>query len=208
MTERLQQLLAQSVALHRHLCPRQVLGVRSSLLAEKILGLEFPQIDKRVLAFVETDGCFADGVAVASGCWLGHRTLRLMDYGKVAVTFVDSRTGRGVRVAPQTGLRARVQADRPAGQKRYPAYLAAYQTLPDEHLLMAFPVRLTVDLQALISAPGRRVACQRCTEEIINDRQVTCGDETLCLACAQGAYYSKLVPECVGEDGSEAVELS
>ena len=60
------EALMQSVAaLHRHLCPRQVLGLRMGLLAGDWLGIELPQAGKRLIAIVETDGCFADGVAVA-----------------------------------------------------------------------------------------------------------------------------------------------
>src|SRR5690606_20693201 len=42
----LAELLDQSAALHRHLCPRQVLGVRMGLLAAEVLGLDLPQTDK------------------------------------------------------------------------------------------------------------------------------------------------------------------
>ncbi|MGB1288420.1 MAG: FmdE family protein, partial [Aggregatilineales bacterium] len=66
-----------------------------------------PQRDKRLITFVETDGCFADGVSVATGCWLGRRTMRLMDYGKVAATFVDTLTGDAVRIAPHPQSRTR-----------------------------------------------------------------------------------------------------
>lgn len=38
-SNKLTELLDQSAALHRHLCPRQVLGVRMGLLAGKLLGL-------------------------------------------------------------------------------------------------------------------------------------------------------------------------
>ncbi|HZY41747.1 MAG TPA: FmdE family protein, partial [Anaerolineae bacterium] len=73
----LKELLQQSAAMHQHLCPRQVLGARLGLLAGFELGLTVPQSDKRLLAIVETDGCFADGIAVATGCTVGHRTLRV-----------------------------------------------------------------------------------------------------------------------------------
>ena len=36
----LTELLEASAALHRHLCPRQVLGVRMSMYAGELLGLE------------------------------------------------------------------------------------------------------------------------------------------------------------------------
>lgn len=188
--ERLPALLERSAALHRHLCPRQVLGARTGLRAGEWLGLEFPRTDKRVLVFVETDGCFADGISVASGCWLGRRTLRLVDHGKVAATFVDTKAGRAVRIAPRTDLRSRVREGRPAGQKRWDAYLAAYQTWPDEDLFTVQPVRLTLDLAALISAAGVRTVCGRCGEEIINGREVAGPEGTLCRDCAGERYWA------------------
>lgn len=60
------------------------------------LGLEIPRQDKRLLAIVETDGCFADGVAAVTGCTMEHRTLWLADYGKIGATFVDVKTETAV----------------------------------------------------------------------------------------------------------------
>ena len=81
-TKTIAELLRQSAALHRHLCPCQVLGVHMGCWAGELLDLELPQADKRLLTIVETDGCFTDGVAVATGCRVGRRTLRIEDYGK------------------------------------------------------------------------------------------------------------------------------
>ena len=75
----LDKLLLACAALHHHLCPRQVLGVRMGMLAGELLDLDLPQGDKRLLTIVETDGCGADGIAVATGCWVGRRTMRVED---------------------------------------------------------------------------------------------------------------------------------
>ena len=40
--EAVDELLSASAALHDHLCPRQVLGVRMGLLAGQILDLDLP----------------------------------------------------------------------------------------------------------------------------------------------------------------------
>ncbi len=61
-------MLRKSASMHRHLCPRQVLGVRMGILAGKLLGLDLPQERKRLFVFMETDGCAADGVSVSTGC--------------------------------------------------------------------------------------------------------------------------------------------
>src|SRR3990172_2130683 len=117
--DRMQHLLAESSALHRHLCPRQVLGVRMGMLAAERLGMELPQDDKRLLTLVETDGCFADGVAVATNCGVGRRTLRVLDYGKMAATFVDTLTGQAIRIHPHPRARGMARGFAPeAGDRR------------------------------------------------------------------------------------------
>lgn len=186
---RLAELLEQSAALHHHLCPRQVLGARIGMYAGTLLNLELPQTNKRLYTFVETDGCFADGVSVATGCWFGRRTMRLVDLGKVAATMVDSRSGRAIRIRPAPRVREIAHQYAPDAQSRWHTYLAAYQLMPDTELLEAWPVALTLDLQALISRNGVRAVCDQCGEEIINEREVVCEDRTLCRSCADGAYY-------------------
>jgi formylmethanofuran dehydrogenase subunit E len=182
--------LERSAALHKHLCPRQVLGVRMGLLAASLLGLDLPPEDKRLFVFVETDGCFADGVSVATGCWLGHRTMRLVDYGKAAATFVDTHSGQAVRISPHPEARANALCYAPAAPDHWHAHLAAYQVMPDGDLLTAEPVVLTVDLAAIISRPGLRVTCACCGEEVMNEREVLMAGKTLCRACAgQDRYY-------------------
>lgn len=87
-------LLNKSSSRHTHLCPRQVTGVRMEMFAGKILKIELPQPHKRLLTILETDGCFADGVEAATGYSIGHRTMRIEDYGKIAATFVNVTTAR------------------------------------------------------------------------------------------------------------------
>lgn len=189
---RLAELLAESTAYHKHLCPRQVLGVRMGMYVAELLSLQLPQSDKRLLAFVETDGCFADGVSVATGCYLGRRTMRLIDYGKVAATFVDTETLQAVRIAPHALSRERACDLKPLAKSRWHAQLEAYQEMPFDQLLHAKFVRVTLDVEAIISRPGMRVLCEHCAEEIINQREVIMGNKTLCRSCADGAYYTGL----------------
>ncbi len=188
----LHTFLDQTSALHNHLCPRQVIGVRMGMLAGKLLKLELPQSDKRLLCFLETDGCFADGVSVATGCWLGHRTMRLFDYGKVAATFVDSETGAAFRIAPHPASRAHAAQRFPDAKSHWHAQLEAYQIMPDEDLFHVEAVHLNLSLEALISRPGVRVNCAHCGEEILNEREVKVGSEILCRSCADGGYYQAI----------------
>jgi formylmethanofuran dehydrogenase subunit E len=190
----IQAALSRLAGRHQHLCPRQVLGVRGGLHAAAWLGIDVPQTDKRLLALVEMDGCFADGVSAATGCWLGRRTLRLIDHGKTAVTLVDTVTGRAVRVAPRADARARAIEAAPAGVDRWQAQLEGYQNLADASILRAVPVVVSLDLAALISRPGLRVCCELCGEEITNEREVRLGSWTVCRGCAGDQYYRVVSP--------------
>ncbi len=188
----LPELLERTMTLHNHLCPRQVLGIRMGMLAGELLGLELPQTNKRVLTLVETDGCFADGVSVATGCTLGHRTLRLIDYGKVAAVIVDTESEQAVRIWPHAQSRSRAVEQEADAKSRWHAQLEAYQTMSSDALLCWEPVALTLSLRALLSRPGARAACAVCGEEIINEREVLVDGQTLCQSCAGEAYYTVL----------------
>lgn len=188
-TASLQELLNASAAQHQHLCPRQVLGVRMGLLGGRLLELPVPQSDKRLLTLVETDGCAADGLAVATGCRVGRRTLRVIDFGKVAATFVDTLCGRAVRIVPRAGVRERASLYAPEAASRWQAQLLGYQRMPDDELFAAEEVILLFSLDKLLSKDGVRVNCENCGEEIINEREIVQGGQVLCRACAGWRYY-------------------
>ncbi len=182
-------ILEKSMQDHDHLCPRQILGVRIGLAGMKALDFDEPPAKKRLLIISETDGCFVDGVIAATDCTVGHRTLRIEDYGKVAVTFVDVQTTRAVRVTPQLDVRERAARFVPDEPRHYFAQMKAYQTMPDGELLSIRPVILNTPVEQLISRPGIRVTCAICGEEIINEREVYENGLPLCVSCAHGGYY-------------------
>lgn len=187
-------LLAESAGRHRHLCPRQVLGVRIGLAGASALGLAGPRRDKRLIVILETDGCFADGIEVATGCTVGHRTLRVEDYGKIGATFVDVKTEQALRIVPRLDVRQRAAAAVPDEPRHYFAQLQGYQVMPDEELLAIQPVQLTQRAAEIVSRPGVRVNCAGCGEEIVNEREVLVDGRLLCRACAHGGYYTAALP--------------
>lgn len=183
-------LLAQSAAQHHCLCPRQVLGVRMGLLAGELLKLELPCPDKRLLTFVETDGCGADGISTATGCSIGRRTMRVLDFGKMAATFVDVETREAVRIVPHPDSRTQAKQYMPEAVDRWQAQLHAYQVMPPEELFTVQPVILTVSLEKIISQHGLRVNCSICGEEIMNAREEMVGGQPVCRGCAGQTYYT------------------
>lgn len=185
----LNRILERSSQRHSHLCPRQILGARVGLAGAAALDLGLPRQDKRLLIILETDGCFADGVEAATGCTVGHRTLRVEDYGKTAATFVDVQTGQAVRVAPRLNSRERAYSYAPEEERHYFAQMQAYQVMPDEELLNIQPVELKTSVEEIVSRPGLRVNCDLCGEEIMNEREVRVDQLVLCRACAGQSYF-------------------
>jgi len=184
-----QTLLDISSRDHGHLCPRQILGVRMGLRGMSGLCIESNIDSKRLLVIAETDGCFADGITAATHCTIGHRTLRVEDYGKVAATFIDTQTGRAMRIAPAPGVRQHAYDYAPDEKRHYFAQMQAYQVMPDDELFAVEEVALSIPVARIVSRPGVRVNCDMCGEEIMNEREVHQDGLTLCRACAYGGYY-------------------
>lgn len=199
--EKLAELLARSAARHHNLCPRQVLGVRMGLLAGKELNLELPQQEKRLFAIVECDGCGMGGIAVASGCFVERRTMRVLDYGKLAATFIDTQTERAIRIKPHPEARTLALSLFPETE-HWQSLLEGYQALSDEQLFIVEPVQLSISLQKIISQPGLRVNCALCNEEISNEREVIRDGQILCRACAGDRYYT-----LVGSEPSRKIPI-
>lgn len=120
---------------------------------------------------------------------MGHRTMRLVDEGKIAATFVDTLTERAIRIWPQPTIRQRAAQCMPDKHSRWHAQLEAYQIMPLEELLSASEVALTLNLRKIISRNGVRATCTHCGEEIINEREVIVDGYPLCQSCAGNGYF-------------------
>lgn len=189
--------LLKASAIHHHkICPRQVLGARIGLLAGSLFDLLLPQPEKLLLAIAETDGCFVDGLSAATGCYVGRRTLRVEDYGKTAVTFIDTLTEQAIRIAPNNNVRELAWEYAPSARHKWEAQLIGYRHIPDELLFHWQSVKLAVPVKQIIGQPGKRVSCEICGEEIINQRGVMHEGTILCKSCAGESYFlfSEILP--------------
>lgn len=188
----LKEYLELAAVAHGHLCAGQVLGVRLAMLGLKELGVEDPIAEpKRLVTYVEIDRCVTDAVALVANCRLGKRALKFRDWGKVAATFCDLKTGRAVRIAAkesskQTAKELYPQLPREEGQQK------AYAELADETLFERQWVRVEVLPEELPGFKGPRVVCAECGEGINFKREVVKGGRTLCRACAGERYYEMI----------------
>lgn len=184
-------LLGESVRVHGHLCPGQVLGVRMSMLGLRLIGIDEPKgrDRKSLIVFVEMDRCATDAVQSVTGCSLGKRTLKFMDYGKMAATFVNLKTGKAVRVIAKEEVRQRAKQYFPDIEDKYRAQLEAYKIMSEDELFEAVPVIVRLKPEDMPGRPLRRIRCVDCGEYVQDMREVYKDGKTLCRACAEGGYY-------------------
>jgi formylmethanofuran dehydrogenase subunit E len=182
------ELAAQS---HGHMCPGQVLGVRMAMRGLRELGFDDPaQFRKRLVTFVEIDRCATDAVSLVTGCRLGKRSLKFVDYGKVAATFVDLETRRAVRVVARDDSRARAKGMFPEIAEESRRQFEAYQVMDDAALFIVHDVEVTLAPEDLPGRPRSRVACEQCGEGVNDGRERRTNGRILCRNCAGESYYT------------------
>ena len=175
----LEQDLEQAVAFHGHLCGGQMSGVRMARYALRLLDIPEPKKGKRLICYIETDRCITDAIGTVTGCSLGRRTLKWLNYGKMAATFVDLQTGRAVRIFSNGKHFAPEGAD----------LREFFAQFSDEEL---FDIQwVTVDMAPgdLPGPPCARAVCSQCGETVLDGKHIIRNGQVLCRACADGAYY-------------------
>jgi formylmethanofuran dehydrogenase subunit E len=194
-----ESLLRESVKNHGHLCAGQVLGVRMSMYGLNKIDLTDPRGKDRksLIVFVEMDRCATDAIQSVTGCSLGHRTMKFMDYGKMAASFINLKTGKSVRVIAREDARGRAKECFPTNENKYAAQLEAYKVMPDDELFDWQWVEVSLDPQDLPGRPLNRVDCDRCGEHVQDMREVRMNGKVLCRVCAEGGYYKN--PDKLGE---------
>ncbi len=178
---------------HGHMCPGQVLGVRMAMLGLSNLGINDPAKDrKRLLTFVEIDRCATDAVSLVTGCRLGKRSLKYLDYGKVAATFVDLQTQQAIRVVARDDAREKARALNEGVADPYRQQLEAYKVMDDTELFIVQHVRVKLRPEDLPGRPRSRVACDQCGEGVNDGRESYVKGRVLCRNCAGESYYEVL----------------
>ena len=186
------ELLIDASTMHRGcICPGQVLGVRMAMLGCRLLGIDEPTQGKRLIVYVEIDRCMADAVAAVTGCRLGKRTLKHVDYGKCACAFVDMVTGRAVRISARDSAREQVWRYVPFGVDKNTAQREAYKVMPDDELFLVQEVVVDIPDHDQPGRPVSRVLCAICGEGINDRREVQLNGLVICRACAHGSYYQE-----------------
>jgi formylmethanofuran dehydrogenase subunit E len=190
-------LLKGSAEAHGHLCPGQVVGVRMAMLGCELIGLDEPRIlpqIKKLIVYVEIDRCATDAIAYATGVKLGRRSLKFVDNGIMAATFVNLETGRAFRIVSTETARTLVERYAPGIPDPRQQQLQAYRRMPSEVLFDVEPVAVTVPINDMPGPSRFKKTCQRCGAVVRDKKEVFLNGEILCRPCAYGTYYRPATP--------------
>ena len=195
MAASFKELLNMSATAHGHMCAGQVLGVRMGMLGLSLLGYEAPldpQNIKKVVVIVEIDRCAADALATVTGVKLGRRSLRFMDYGIMAATFVNLPDGRAFRVGVKEDCRAKAAAAYAEIKSPQIREVEAYQVMRAADLFWVEEVAVDLRPEDLPGWKGDKAVCGQCGTVIRHRREVVRDGRTLCLVCAGKGYFKSL----------------
>nr|WP_320010531.1 FmdE family protein [uncultured Desulfobulbus sp.] len=192
------QNLKEAVAFHGHLCLGQIIGVRLAMLGLQLVGIHDPLGDdrKKLIVFVEIGRCAADAIMTVTGSRVGRRSMKIIDYGKLAATFVNLETGVAFRIFSRDDAQKKALALYPLLSPQE-AEMRAYQEMEDSDMFAYLPVRVPIKCEDMPGKPIRKVKCALCGEYVLDARDIDRYGRPLCRPCASGeAYYVIEHPEC------------
>lgn len=201
-------LLESSAKAHGHLCAGQVVGVRMAMLGCALIGLDepsqMPQI-KKLVVYIEIDRCAADAIAYVTGVKLGRRSLKFVDNGIMAATFVNLEDGKAVRIVSTEESRDLAAAYAPDIQDRRRQQLEAYKRMPDDVLFHIQQVKVDVPAHDMPGPSRFKTRCQQCGQVVRDKKEVLRAGRVLCKPCAYGTYY-RVVENVDTKEGLEYVQ--
>jgi len=198
MMQDFETLLKGSAKAHGHLCPGQVVGVRMAMLGCELIGLDdpqnLPQI-KKIIVYVEIDRCATDAISYVTGVKLGRRSLKFVDNGIMAATFVNLETNRAFRILSTEESRELAIKYGPTTKDKHIQQLEAYKIMPLEELFIVEEVKVEIPIYEMPGPTRFKAICQLCKTVVRDKKEVYKNGQILCRPCAFGTYHRPLKKE-------------
>jgi formylmethanofuran dehydrogenase subunit E len=199
-------LLEKAGELHGHFCNYLAYGVKAGYIAMRELGVKSTGMEE-VVAIVETNNCFADGVQMVTGCSFGNNALIYRDLGKTAVT-VSKRDGTAIRVALDPDFEDSRGEQYPEAYELFDKIVARREkATPEEYARMMQLFRgmsikeLDISEDETFRIKGLKVKvpeytpifasvrCSICGENVMESRARVKDGKPVCIRCIEGEHY-------------------
>lgn len=189
-----QNAIEQTVSFHGHSCPGLAIGMRASELALREMG-DVQASD--LVCVTETDMCGVDAIQYLTGCTYGKGNLLHHDFGKMAFSFYDRKSGKGLRLLFKQDSRGTIDNElKTLMGKNMQGILSKEEQDRLQRLrndlqtrLMSLPLEELFDLQPLSRTPPRparileSMCCEDCGEHTMESRTRRFAGKTLCIPC-------------------------
>lgn len=189
-----QKKIEDTVRFHGHTCPGLTIGIRAAELAlHELAGSTASDL----VCVTETDMCGVDAIQFLTGCTYGKGNLIHRDYGKMAFSFYDRKSGKGIRLLLRddargehheelTGLMAKNMHGElnDSEQER----LHQLRQLSEKYLLQ-LPLEQVFHIEELANRPPRparvleSLVCASCGEKTMESRTRRFAGKILCVPC-------------------------
>ena len=168
-------LWEKAVEFHGHECPGLAIGYKACEAAREKMKISF-SADEEIVCVTENDACGADAVQVITGCTFGKVNLIYRDTGKMAFSFFNRTTGKGLRMILKP-------AAKKMSRQEHQDYLL--NTPAEELFTFSEPTFSLPEKARLFST----VLCERCGEGAPEHKIRLSDGQKVCLDCFRG--YSR-----------------
>lgn len=202
----LKGLLEKSGELHGHLCSYLAYGVKAGYIAMRELGIRNRGMEE-IVAIVETNNCFSDGIQPVTGCTFGNNGLIFRDYGKTAVT-VARRDGTAIRIALNPDFEDSIAEKYPEANSLFEKIVARREeaTKDEQKRIMQLSTEMSFDHldvpedemfiieHKTIKLPAyapifSSTKCTSCGEKVMETRINEKDGKPACISCSGTEYY-------------------
>ncbi len=200
-------LLGKAGELHGHFCPFLSLGVKASVLALDEMGSSTEGINEELLAIVEVNNCFTDGIQMVTGCTFGNNSLIYKDFGKNAFTLAK-RGGEAIRVSILPGYPQKMAKRVDGAQEMFERFIQKREIGTKEEMtrfkevwemLSFIQLQVPTDEQfkvehVTVSLPEQApilqsVTCSDCGESVMESHIRVLDGRPVCIPCSNHEYF-------------------
>ena len=200
MEDDLDGLLYLTGLIHGHHCVGSAMGVIAAHYAMKKMNIKKSTGMEHLIAVVETNSCFSDGVQLVTGCSFGNNGLIYKDIGKTAFSLVK-RNGEGIRLSVRPEFGDLLKDNRPETlsfkrlvneRKATPQEEARIMELNKEHCysILKIPAEQIFKIEEVkMELPSysrimESLVCPICGEKFMDTKAVKKDSENICASCA------------------------
>lgn len=193
-------ILEKAFEFHGHICWASAAGVRAGIVALRELGVQRTGSSGELHCKIEIGEnhgaqCFADGVQYATGCTFGKDNIEKTGWGKLALTLIDKKNEKAVRVSYKPGRHKMIAESsfmRKRGQGIPPTEIPREEAMAMADIVWEAPESEVLIIGKVEDYSWENdfgeimglVPCSQCGELVSKVYLRVVGDKNMCIPCS------------------------